>query len=246
MEVVKVKYKLFPFIPIHLYYIKQVPEKWDEANANNLLSIAKYISQAINERIFITEFIGIPKKILKYISDFELWKMAQCVTLLEKRESLNKLLISSFHAGNSIFKSPKPLLKNVKFGDFILFDSYYMAYTYGNQSALDKFISHLYQCDENDNDIIYKMISNIDDSLKYAIFINYGMIRQWLASRYTYVFQQSKTKKNSKKKKENNWLPVLDALMINDLANAEKYEKLPLHTVLRNLNLKIKEGYKRG
>jgi hypothetical protein len=75
------------------------------------------------------------------------------------------------------------------------------------------------------------------------------MVREWLAKRYTYLFMREKSsrvKKIGGNNKADNWLPILDALIANDLANAEKYEQLPMHTVLRKLNNQIKEGYKHG
>lgn len=251
MEIIRIKYRPVPFLSFHRNFVKRVPTNWTEAGFSDLYAVAKYLACDISDDIFLALFLGIPRRILKYFSEFELWKIAQCITLLESMNPISRFLIPEFYAGKYKFTAPKDKLKDMPFGNFVMFDSFYLDYSKGDKSALDKMTAHLYACDKlKEDELMYDAIKPADYAVKYAIYINYNLVREWLGKLYPYLFVKSKEEKKTGKiqlgKKETNWLPVLDALISGDLANAEKYEQLPMHTVLRKLNNQMKEGYRNG
>jgi len=246
MEVIRVTYKPLTLLNWTRNVVKKVPDRWEEASAADLMAISRYQCQYTSNSRFISEFIGIPPRITRFVSEFELWSIAQHVKLLETYDALDTMMIPKIKAGKLLLTAPRHRLKGVTFGDFIFFDNYYTDFAYGDRNALDKMIAYLYSCDRDmTTDEICSQLAIADHATKYAIYINYRMVREWIALRYTYVFVKDKPKKKTGAKRQN-WLPVLDSIIADDLANSEKYEQLPMHTVLRMLNNKIKEGYKRG
>lgn len=246
MEVIRVIYKPSRLLKRTREITRKIPDRWTEASAGDLMAIARYQCQYTNNSRFISEFIGIPARITRFISEFELWSIAQRIKLLDRDDPLDTMMISKIKADKLLLTAPRQRLKGVTFGNFIFFDNYYTDFTYGDRAALDKMIAYLYSCEKDlPVDEICDQLKMADYATKYAIYINYRMVREWIGLRYTYVFVKDKPVKKGKTKRDN-WLPVLDSIIADDLANSEKYEQLPMHTVLRMLNNKIKEGYKRG
>jgi hypothetical protein len=241
LDVITIKYKpwWFPFLRKSIK--KFMPASWNEADSSDLISISRYILSVIDDKQLMSEFLKVPNRIIKCLTDFELWNIAQFIKLIDRRDAINIFIIKEIKHKNIVLKAPRDLFKDVSFGDFVLFDSHFMDYSSGDKEALDKFILHLYK---KENNMISGIedIKSIPDYLKYAIIMNYEMTRDWLALRYTNLFVKGEQEKNIEQRKSNNWLPVLDSLIADDLANSDKYEKLSMHTVLRYLNEKMKKG----
>lgn len=244
MDTVDIKYRSLPFLRIHSTIRRIIPAKWQEASENHLLSVSRYLCFRINERDFIAEFLNIPGRIARKFTDFEVWNIEQCIKLIDEEGPLNRFLIKELKCGSRILKTPKTMLKNVTFGSFVMFDSLYMDYTSGRTIVLDKFIAYLCGIKEDELEAVLEELSGVQYPTKHALVLNYQLVREWLGKRYTYLFMRSSEGK--KKDKQQNWLPILDSLIANDLANAEKFEQLPVHTVLRKLDNQIKQYYKHG
>lgn len=234
MVVIEFRYKPIGFLSFTRKYKTEVPESWNEMAMKHLLCLSKVYCNFIDERQFIQQYIGMKRWIVKRINIVDIYYIAKQLQFVNDRNALDHFIIPQINIGKKKYYTPKPLMKGVTFGDFVYFDSAFMEYDQESVKLLDKFIGALMKCETPER---------IHYHIKYAIALNYSMVREWLSLRYTHLFQKSK-KKTDNSKKGNNWLPIFDILIKDDLANSDKFENLPLHTVLRKLNNDIKESYR--
>ena len=141
------------------------------------------------------------------------------------------------------FKAPLPRLKDETFGCFIFAETYFERYAANSEPEfLSKFIACYYRDGPFKESGISEragLIARQPSITKEAIFINYLLIREWYMLEYPLVFQ---TVENSSKKSErSSWLEVYDILLGDDITRQEDYANLPISTVLRYLNKKIKQ-----
>jgi len=70
-----------------------------------------------------------------------------------------------------------------------------------------------------------------------AIYINYFLIREWYTTEYPEVFRPAE---DQTKKEKSTWLDIYDAIVGDDIVKEQEYAELPISTVLRYLDKRIK------
>jgi len=116
--------------------------------------------------------------------------------------------------------------------------------------VLNKFLAALYR--QNGKPFAYENIAprakkfqNVGYDLKYAAILNYQMVRHWLTVAYPLVFPvKNKPDGPATVQRSASMIDMFDAIVGDDIVNSDRYAMLPLNTVLRQMNRKIKEYYK--
>jgi hypothetical protein len=224
---------------------RDLPVCWKDVNSHHLITLAKFHAGIIDDRQFFIELLKLERISGKFTS-LDAYMISKQAGFLNSLEPVDYFIIPEIKIGKCVLKSPKKRFKDTTFGQFVMFDSIFMDHEAGDHSVASKFIANLYDPGKFSIDEAVELIDKLPDYKKLAVIINYRMLREWLGKIYTYLFMKDETdeKKPKKQGKNNNWLPVLDSLISKDLANAEKYEQLPMHTVLRRLNMNIKNYYR--
>jgi hypothetical protein len=221
-----------------------LPVRWSEMTPIQIAAIPRLHRGELDDRKILQIFLGVKKSIARHIDHFQSYYILRNLKYIKEAEPIAKFVVKDIQG----FKAPDDKLKDVTFGAFIFGDTYFQNYIGGKKEDLDKFIASFY-CNEKgfsekDIETNAAIIALADISVREAIAINYGLVREWLAKAYPFVFQKSVSGK--KRAKNSGWVAVFDRLVQNDLANQDKYSQLPVSTVLRNLNIKMEDYIKNG
>jgi hypothetical protein len=243
MTGITIEYKPFGFLWRKRIEAK-MPESWSEMSARQIVAIPDLNRGALDEFKLLRIFLGIKRSIAKRIDSYQRFCIIRNIKFIAKPEPIDHFIIKKI----LVFRAPGKYLKGITFGAFMFGDTYYQNYMQGKAEDLDRFIACFYYnrfgFKDKDIDTSARLIGIADVSMRQAIAINYGLIREWLAQLYPYVFQ--KAEEGQKADNSKGWVAVFDVIVGDDIVNSEKWMEKPLSEVLRYLNRKTKESYKNG
>jgi len=262
------------------------PEQWNDltfqmigANANllsffffsrvNKKDLQLFYDQTIDQRLFlIYSFIGIRFKLLFQLDTYQVNALLERTTFLLKEDKLlNRIILPSFKFKSKRYYGPSDRFNNLKFGEFIQADTYYLSYYETNDV---RFIYLLIACiyrpskikvDNNSPDfdgdirelfnqyhvkIRGDKFKKLPSTIRDTIFFNYSTIRKWLTEKYIYVFSEPSESNGTFKqnKKDSGWKSIIKNMASNVL-DIDKYAEQSMHNVLDDLDTKILENLKK-
>ena len=227
------------------------PETWKEVTPVQLIAIACLYKQSINEVDFIHQITGLKKRIIRKLDNYQRFKIMQLVDFVNTPEPYNRFIIEKIKTNKALCLAPKPKLKGMPFGQFIFADSYFGNYQDTSEpEELNNFISALYLPAGKPfiEDFIGQLspeMAKLSPVTREAIFINYLLVKEWLAVVYPLVFAKPDPDAPPRKHDPMAWVKTFENLVGDDLPNKDKYEQLPVHDVFRYMTRKIKENAKR-
>lgn len=258
MRNITVEYYPVSWLPFKRYITRQCPQSWSELTPGQLIAIACLIKTHISDIDFIHQMTGIRKRVLKKLSQYQVFKLAGLFESFNDIKPFHDFIIPRLKCRDMYLCAPQPKMKKLSFGQFMFIDTYFTDYQLtANPEILNKFIAAAYLpagvefsdklIDENS-----KHAATIPYVTREAVIINYRLLREWLAKSYPLLFltveeetqKRRKKKPPQKPKASNGWISVYNNLVGDDIVNFEKYAKIPLHNVLQYLTTKTKEYYK--
>lgn len=259
MEKVTVDYRPIRFLNWIRKYEFEHPSSWPELTAVQLIAVACLYHGTISERRLLQVMLEMPKKIIRQLDDFHVYKLIELMEFLkDKRPPFQEFILQELKVGRIKFIAPDKRLQGVTFGEFIFADTYYMDYAQdSDESKLNKFIACFYRdavkgkkvpFDEKEIEARAGLIGKLPLHEREAVAMNYGMIREWLERCYIHVFPKvdEESKKPKKKKASNgSWVDVFDNVVGDDLVNEQRYAQLSVMNVLRKMNKAIRENNKK-
>lgn len=260
MEKVSIDYRPISFLSWFKKYEFEHPSNWKELNGLQLIAVACLYHGTIKERRLLQVMTGMPKKIIKQLDDFQVYKLIELMEFLQnKRPPFQQFILKQLWVGFKEFVSPGDKLKGVTFGEFIFADTYYSNYAIDSKEEdLNKFVSCFYRekkkgakvaFNENEIEARAQLISKLPIADREAVAMNYGMMREWLERTFIHVFpkvdEESKKPKKKKQASNGSWIDVFDNVVGDDLINEDKYAQLPVMNVLRKMNKAIRENNKK-
>ena len=190
------------------------------------------------------------------LSPFELLKLSEGIDFVGQAGKCHSAFIIR-KIPETDFVSPKSKLAGLTFGQFIFTESYYNDWMVTkDEKALNNFIASLFlpSSEKFNNETIPSRIGKIaetDLDMRKAIAFNYSLVMMWLQKAYPLIFQSSSVdpdiaRVDSIRPNQSGWLKLFESLVGDDLINRDRYAELPLHTVLRHLTTKYKEGVRKS
>ncbi len=241
MTEVTVQYRPLRLLPWSKTIIASHPNSWDELSPRQLIAGISALNGKVSDERIITLMTGLPRRIVHKLSDFQKLRIIEMISFLNQLDPYHEFIIPKVGP----FTRPKPRLKDEYFGTFIFAESFFKAYeTSFKLEDLDKFIVCWYRnrpFSENLIEINAHSIRKVDELSKQAVYINYILIRQYLALQYPNVFRPATDPESSSR---SDWVDVFDAVVGEDIVNQSNYAKLPLSTVLRFLDKQIEKNRK--
>jgi hypothetical protein len=241
---IAIEYKPFALFPGKRRMEVKLPARWSELSQEQIIAIPELNRGRINEQRLLQIFLGIKKSIAKRIDSYQAHCILRNIKYIQETEAIATFLVQDI-AG---LTAPHPQLRGITFGAFIYGDTYFQNYMNGKRDDLNRFIACFYYdrkgFDEKLIEPRAKMLRVTDIARREAIAMNYGLIREWLARAYPYVFQ--KPEPGEKVKKGKGWVAVFDMVVGEDIANSDTYAQKPVNEILRYINRKMKEFYKNG
>jgi len=260
MKEIDAKYRVLGIFPCTIH--GQIPESWDDVTPVQLIAISNMISMGQTQLKSLAEITSLPYRIIRKLSDFEIFNILQPLSFISDYRPRNCFILPSF--GHLL--APRHKLENVTWGQFIYIEHYFdniMAAEKINDDDLNNFITHLYLPKGeafNHEDCVQrassKPLTSASFNKKYAVVLNYRLIREWLATIYKLIFQKKLASRNpqqetsnqkpaTRNQKPGSWTSVHDQIVGDDIINREKYADLNVHIVFRFLTKKIKENVRK-
>ena len=239
MTTVEIQYR-----PVRwLRYSKKIrtthPDAWDELSPSQMISAASAMKQAISDEDLIAWMLGLKKRLVRRFSALQKLSAIELLKFLESYTPREEFIIPSI-AG---FDRPLPRLKNETFGCFIFAETFFDRYaSTGDTEYLAKFIACYYRKGSfNEADVATRAEKIMKESAitQEAICINYFLIREWLSGSYPLVFRSAE---DPTRKEKSSWLDVHDIIVGDDITKQKEYADLPISTVLRYLNNRIRKN----
>jgi hypothetical protein len=252
MNSVVIKYRPF-LLPFEIKINRKVPSGWNEINEKMMVTIVKYYNRTVSEDTLMIELFGFSKRMVQRLNNFYKFKLFDLFDFIAVFDASQDFVIKNL----GDMKAPKAGLRGVKFGCFILGDTYFQDYIKDKKEEdLDRFIAAFYGGKDFDEDNFERTVAKVNKfplETREAIVINYIMIKKWFVEKYKNLFKKTEEDTDDKKKpavlkekKVSGWLPIFDALVGDDIVNREKYFDLPVNEALRFLNNRIKNNRTHG
>lgn len=223
---------------------KLLPARWSELTEDQMVAVPSLIRGGMTEARVIEIFLRVKRRISKVMDSYQRFCVMQLLRFLKNPEPVGTFIIPRIKG----FHRPGNNLKGICFGAFMYGDTFYQRYIGGDKKSLDRFIACYYYDKKGfDEKMIEKnaaIISREKPEIREAVAVNYGLIREWMAQMYPYVFQ--KQEEGKRKKKAPGWVKVFDRIVGKDIVHQDDYARSPATEILRHLNETVKEFYKNG
>ena len=161
----------------------------------------------------------------------------------------------------SKFVSPGVNLEGVSLQQFMTADTFFSQFLMTeNLNFLDLLVASLYMrnnetfvsTDKSQKVVDLKknaiLISQSAVNIRYAVLLNYIMIKEWLSVIYPHMFPKNEDEisKNEVKVKAKlpNWLELFDSFVGDNIPDMQSYQAMPAMDAFRIINRRIKEGKK--
>jgi len=238
------------WIPFHKE--KLIPGSWMDVNAVQLIAIAEHYLGKCNEFKLLAALCGIKERVIRKMPEFFMVKLAEEFEWIKDFKPSNSFILKKVKH----LQAPKSKLEAMTFGQFIFVDTFYNDWCQDEKAeTLNKFVACLYlpkhyTFSEKYIEVNAAAVAKIDERVKYAITLNYRLVKEWLTERYPMVFEKpdndpTKKKRNKTGKAGNGWVSIFESIVGDDITRADDYARVPVHSVMRFLTKKIKENAKR-
>lgn len=249
-----------------------VPSGWRELNSVQFLSAARLYLGTISDDKFMMQFFSLPKRIVKRLDAFQKYKLIEQVEYLRDARIPHSDFFMSRIPGTSLY-SPGIRLNGMCLQQFMTVDTYFSRYLINeNKEFLDMMVASLY-LKKNERFVLtgepvpslfhhntkllniedrLPAIKKLDEATKYAVLLNFILIKKWLGGAYPHLFaesdepQQKPNSKQPKLQKSVNWLEIFDNFVGDNIPEMEKYQGMAATDAFRILNRRIKEAKKHG
>lgn len=231
--------------------IGHFPENMEEITRSQFIAVLEYSALKINERKLLKIMTNLPARAVKKLGDFQRYKLIQLLSFVAETKGFNRFIVPMLKTSSGKLYSPKPKLKGLTFEQFIFADAYFSDYSEKQDlETLAKFVAALYlpkdqPFDESLIEANFPVVQKLQTPLLEGIFLNFGFLRDWLADAYPLVFSTQETRTKLPATGNNGWIKIFETIVGDDIINAEKYSKTPIHNILRFLTERIKQNMKR-
>jgi len=239
MTSVEISYQPFRLLPWRRHISVSHPDEWEELSPAQLIAAASVFRGTVSDESLLSVMLTFKKRTVRRLSPYQKFRLISLLSFLDSYKPNQEFILSEI-AG---FSRPLPRLKNETFGCFIFAETFFERYaSTSDPEYLSRFIACFYRdCPFREADIALRAarIARAPLERQEAIFINYFLIREWYTKVYPLVFDPSG---DSSRKEKSTWLDVYDAVVGDDIVKQEEYASLPISSVLRYLNKRIKKA----
>lgn len=238
---------------------RMLPTNYAEMTPAQFLATVRLTKGWIDERQFFLQFYGLTDRLLSRLDAFQLYTLTDSLEFLKDFRSSCTGFYFKTLPGNLL--APAAKLRDMSFQQFMTVDTYFSWYLCTEKDIfLNQFIAALYlKADESYHpdkrqkglDLAARtgQVNKIPMDLKYAVMVNWVLVKSWLSHTYPHLFPQGEPASNAKgdkvKHKPVDWLALFDAFVGDNIPSIEAYKVLPCMDAFRLLNRRIKESQKK-
>jgi hypothetical protein len=243
MTPIELEYQRFRFILRTRKLKTSHPDSWSELSPIQLLAAVRFIDGTINDDEVIIVMLNLTKRLVRRLTPYQKFCIIDLMSFLQTHTPWYDFILPTIGE----FRKPQARLKDETFGTFIFAETYFDKYLKSeDKEYLAKFIACYYRTGKFlEADIRPNSESIVLEPLvkQEAIAINYTLIREWLIQEYPNVFQPAE---DQTKAAQSTWLDVYDAIVGDDIVKQAEYADLPISTVLRYLDKRVKHSKHEG
>ena len=233
-----------------------IPESYNEMSPCQFLAAIRLAKQWINEEAFYMQFFGLTKRELSMLEPYHIYKLSNLLAFIGDMKVAHKEFFVKELPGNLL--APGTSLRGMCFQQFITVDTFFSYYLATEKSIfLDRFVAALYMMPNEaylpkpgqvglNLDKRVLEVSAIPFDLKYAILINWVLVKSWLSQTYRHLFPTAQAEANKEgdkiKVKPVDWLTLFDQFVGDNIADTDAYKALACLDAFRIINRKIKEA----
>ncbi|MEG1860995.1 MAG: hypothetical protein RR206_04820 [Bacteroidaceae bacterium] len=236
-----------------------IPENYGEMTPRQFLASVRLSKEWIDDAEFFRQFFGIPRHLLRRLDSFYIYKLIGLITFVQDTKHPFHAFYLERLPGD--LRAPRPKLRGMCLQQFMTVDTFFSWYLLiENMRYLDLFIAALYlppatlyvpRQGETPLDIEAQadLVHPLAFDLKYAILVNWALIKAWLSDSFPHLFPPAPPSENStvtgRKGKPSSWLTLFDNFVGDNIASIDAYKALPCMDAMRIINRRIKEAKKR-
>ena len=237
MTPIVIEYCPYPWIRFSRKLKTSHPDCWSELTPLQLISAVRVMQETISDDQMIASMLNLKIKLVRRLSLYQKYCIIDLLTFLEHYNPFYEFILPAIGP----YKKPQARLKDETFGTFIFAETFFEKYAATqDKQYLSKFIACYYRVgefSEKEINLNAAIIAKLSSEQQEAIFINYILIRSWLEEQYPNVFAPAE---DQTKKEKSSWIDVYDAIVGDDIVQEAEYANLPISTVLRYLDKRIK------
>lgn len=231
-----------------------MPSSFEDMSEDHFMSYVALTEGNISEESFWEKW-GINaywQEKLPVESAFKLKEIVEFLSELDKAKC-SKIFVSKMKS----LHATRPRLADVSLQQFMAIDSYF---SYYNCTIKEEFLDKMLACvylKKKEGFVInstHKQLVNIEvrERLfsevpfldKKALYINWILIKNWLASEFRYLFPRGEASENAKPQPVD-WLKIFYSFVGDNIPHMEYYQAMPCMVAFEILNNKIQQQNER-
>lgn len=230
---------------------RKIPSSWAELSAKQVLFIAPRLMAMrpdianVKDEI-LTMLFKMRKKHLRRLNIGQMNGYHKALNFMFEKIELQQNPLPRVRRKLIRYRGPKEKLKDLRFGQFVIADTYYVRYLkHRQQEDLDMLIASLYKSRKKfDASVVEKVarrMAGMSQEKKLAILMFYTGCRKYINGRFPLLFPKTESKEKKKKSGGGSWASVLVNLVGDSPAEKDRVENLDLYFALSYLESQVKQ-----
>ena len=248
------------------------PSYWHEMDECQYMAVVKALLGIISEEEYIAELFGIPTSLARRLDQWHVYILKKQVRWLDQgkaessrifvrkigglvapHDALNGVTLQQFMTADTFFsdfaqtvsdKQPKGDVKRLARFVAALYmrkhESYFTEKAMNRRSFMDLPSKDELLVDIEGNAAMLER--KTDYTTMWAVYLNWVMIRNWLARAYPLLFPEGDGDDKPQRRVRNAWLNIFDSFVGDDVAHLDNYRKMACTDAFRLMNRRIKEA----
>ncbi len=253
------------------------PSNWWEMDERQFMAVVRSILGKVSEEEYYADLFGIPQRLVGHLDQWHIYVLRKQVRwldngkaetsrffirqvcgLLAPEDALGGVTLQQFMTADTFFSQfvgtiteEKPMGSIKALARFVA--SLYMrrneAY-FVDRMPLRRTIIDLPVRQERVVDLegnAAAIAEEGDPDVLWAVYLNWVMIRNWLARAYPLLFPEADSDEKgdaTQKRVKNAWLNIFDSFVGDDVAHLDNYRRMACTDAFRLMNRRIKEAMK--
>ncbi len=252
------------------------PSSWWEMDERQFMAVVRSLLGRISEEEYYAELFGIPTRLVHHLDQWHVYVLRKQVKFLDNQraetsrffvrevcgllapeDALNGVTLQQYMTADTFFSDfvqtvtdEKPMGEPARLARFVAAlymrrrETYFVDRMPLRRTIIDLPIKEEKVVDIEGNTTRLK--ENADPVVLWAVYLNWVMIRNWLARAYPLLFPEGddEGKGTTQKRVKNAWLNMFDSFVGDDVAHLDNYRRMACTDAFRLMNRRIKESLK--
>lgn len=239
------------------------PSRWWEMDERHYMAIVLAIRGQISDDDYCSMMFGLPRRLVASLDPWHRHVLGQQLSWIRSGKSETSRFFIRRIEG---LTAPAEALGGMTLQQFMTVDTFFSQYAdsidddhpEGEMARLCRMVASLYLhpgevyfADHPGEEVVdiegnaQLLLRRADRSKLWGIYLNWVMVRNWLARAYPLLFPETDTEPSTKEqhgatRKANAWLDAFDAFMGDDIAHLDAYRRMAATDAFRLMNKRLR------